>query len=480
MLAFATSERYPSILNRAYAPERAGARVGDDGYYLQLDASQASCPTSGCLVNKQLQSFTRPVIVGDFQACGCTVTSNKAEGARRHGQGEDDLRRTESSVTDRLRVGVIGCGVIAQVMHLVHLNELDSIYELVALCDLSETVLDACAARFGPAATYTDANEMLSNEELDVVMVLTAASHAPHAIAAANAGCHVFVEKPMCYSVEEGKAILEAVRNAGVRMIVGTHKRYDPAYERLLEFLPLDELPFVQSTTLQAPWQPHVHAYPIAYPSVPPLALAKLREEDDARLVAAYPDGTAELRYNYRWTLLDDLVHELNMLRGAIGEPTRVESADVSRSATLINLRFGDIVCHMSWLFAEEGMARYKQELAFVGMKQRVTISLPSPYLRAMPSLLIVEAGSKDTPANSRTVETLSYEEAFRRELVEFAAAINEDREPLTNGVDALHDIALCSAIADVHRTGQPIDNPSALPDWADDFLEAAPERAAM
>jgi predicted dehydrogenase len=371
-------------------------------------------------------------------------------------------------MSDRLRVGVVGCGVIAQVMHLQHLNELDELYELAALCDLSEPVRTACSRRFGPAPTFADVDEMLE-EQLDVVMVLTAGSHAPHAIAAANAGCHVFVEKPMCYSVEEGREMIDAARRAGVQLMVGTHKRYDPAYERLLENLPLPELPFVQSTTLQAPWQPHVHAYPIAFPTSTP-ELERLRAEDDARLVASYPEGTDKERHAYRWTLLDDLVHELNMLRGALGEPDRVEFADVSRELALISLQFGDTACHISWLFAEEGMARYKQELAFIGMERRLTLSLPSPFLRAMPSQFAIEGGSKDTPHAWRTVELLSYEEAFRRELVEFEAAIREQREPRTNAIDGLHDVALCAAIADVHRTRTPIDQPSALPSWAQEL----------
>jgi predicted dehydrogenase len=118
-------------------------------------------------------------------------------------------------------------------------------------------------------------------------------------------------------------------------------------------------------------------------------------------------------------------------------------------------------------------MARYKQELEFVGNERRLILSLPSPFLRAMPSQFAIEGGSKDTPHTWRTVELLSYEEAFRRELVEFEVAIREEREPRTNGVDGLRDIVLCTAIADVHRTREPIDLPSALPDWAIDLATA-------
>jgi hypothetical protein len=64
-------------------------------------------------------------------------------------------------------------------------------------------------------------------------------------------------------------------------------------------------------------------------------------------------------------------------------------------------------------------------------------------------------------------VEVTSFEEAFKRELTEFAAAIAGGRAPRTDAVSALHDIALCRAIALAHITGQPVDLPSALPGWA-------------
>ena len=73
---------------------------------------------------------------------------------------------------------------------------------------------------------------------LDAVMVLTSGNHAPIAIAAAQAGVHVFVEKPMALSVADGLAMIEAAEKAGVCLMVGTMKRYDPAYERLAELLP--------------------------------------------------------------------------------------------------------------------------------------------------------------------------------------------------------------------------------------------------
>jgi len=78
-----------------------------------------------------------------------------------------------------------------------------------------------------------------------------------------------------------------------------------------------------------------------------------------------------------------------------------------------------------------------------------------------MPTQLAIEVGKADTSRAWRTVETVSYIEAFKRELIEFHAAIREDRAPRTDGADGLHDVALCTAIARVYMSGEPAVAPS-------------------
>jgi predicted dehydrogenase len=365
-----------------------------------------------------------------------------------------------------LQVGVVGCGVIAQVMHLPHLAELTDSFEIAAVCDVSEPVATACASRYQVKSVHTSWQDLVA-EQLDVVLVLTSGSHAPIAAAAASAGSHVFVEKPMCLSLDEGREMHDAARAAGVQLMVGTMKRYDPAYERLRELMPRTDLRLVAVTTLESPFEPYIQAYPMIDRVPPPAGvLEALRAEDDERLAAALPDGDDEARYCYRWMLLDNLVHELNMLRGVLGEPDRVHQARLSRTVCDISLGFGPTEVHMSWVELP-GMAHYKQELAFYALDQRVTLTLPSPYLRNMPSQLTIETGRDGTPFAARTVEVVSYQEAFKRELIEFVAAIDAGRPPRTDVIDGLHDVALCAAIAKSHITGAPVDLPSALPGWA-------------
>ena len=360
-------------------------------------------------------------------------------------------------MTEPIRVGVLGCGLIAQVMHLNYLNELPEEFELVAVCDLSEEVASACATRFGAGTVHTRWQDLLE-QPLDAVLVLTSGDHAPVAIAAAQAGKHVFVEKPMALCSEHAARMLEAAETAGVRLMVGTMKRYDPAYERLVALLGewRSKLRLVTVTTLESPLEPYVAHYPLMAPSgVPDEILEELRRGDEQAIDLAIAGADEETRFCYRWILLDSLVHELNALRGALGEPTEVVSADLSRTCVSINLRFGETDCHLSWVDLP-GIARYRQQFAFYAPEQRLTLELPSPFLRNAPSRLFVEGGEAGTAHSWEREELVSFEDAFKCELREFADCVRSGREPRTSGADGLADVRLCEAVA---RANQSLDS---------------------
>jgi len=94
--------------------------------------------------------------------------------------------------------------------------------------------------------------------------------------------------------------------------------------------------------------------------------------------------------------LLDNLVHELNALRGALGEPDVGKYAELSPKVVNLSLTFDGVDCHLSWVDLP-GIARYQQELAFYGLDARATLTLPSPYLRGEPSELATEGGHSDS-----------------------------------------------------------------------------------
>jgi predicted dehydrogenase len=367
----------------------------------------------------------------------------------------------------RKRVGVVGCGLIAQVMHLPYLAELRDRFEVAALCDVSEEVLAGCARAYGVDRTFTRWEELLE-EPLDAVLVLTAGNHAPIAIAAARAGIHVFVEKPMALSASEGAAMLAAAEESDVRLMVGTMKRYDPAYERLVALAAdLDDLRLVRVTTLESALEPYVAHYPMVRPSSPPPTELIAQWQAEERLLvddAIGADAGESDRYCYRNVLLDNLIHEFNMLRGALGEPTAVTYASLDPQCVAVNLRFGDAECHLSWVDLP-GISRYSQQVALYAPDERLVLTLPSPFLRSAPTRLSVEGGEPGTAHAWQRDEVVSYDEPFKRELVVFHDSIVNGSEPRTSGVDGLRDLLLCQAVTRVHRTREPMENPTALPE---------------
>jgi len=355
---------------------------------------------------------------------------------------------------ERLRVGVIGCGLIAQVMHLHYLRELADRFEIAALCDASEELTRACAGDYGVPHVFTRWQDLLA-APLDAVLILTSGSHAPIAIAAAEAGKHMLIEKPMCFSVAEGRAMIEAARRANVTLMVGYNKRYDPAYRRLGEEMRgLADLRLLRVTTLESPLQPYVAHYRMhKAPGLAPGLAAAFQADNQARITAAIGEADPLARHAYHLVLLDSLVHEFNAVRGILGEPDRLDFADIRENGLTVVLRFGAAECIIAWVDLP-GIARYQMELAFYAPDRRLTLSFPSPFLRSMPTLLQVEGGTPPSPEAWRSEQVVSYAESFKEELIHFHDCIVNGRQPVTSGEDALGDIALCEAIiaAYLHR----------------------------
>ena len=366
-------------------------------------------------------------------------------------------------MTRRLRVGVVGTGVIAQVMHLHYLGELADRFDIAAVCDIVPENARACAERYGVPAAFTDWREML-RQPLDAVLVLTSGSHAPIAIAAAEAGLHVLVEKPMCFSTSEGLAMVAAAERGGVTLMVAYPKRYDPAFGRFKrEVAAVADGRLLRVTTLESPLQPYIGHYPLLAPAPVPSEVAdRLRDETDASIRSAIGDADEFERRVYHQVLLDTMVHELNTVRGVLGEPDRLDYVDVREHGLTAMLRFGDLPVAIHWIDLP-GIARYEMEFALYASDRRVTLSFPSPFLRSEPALLAIEGGEPGTTRSWRTEETVSYESAFKRELAAFADCVMTGTAPATSGNDGLADVALCQAIIESHRSGQPVDKPTSI-----------------
>jgi predicted dehydrogenase len=108
-------------------------------------------------------------------------------------------------------------------MHLPFLTEMRELFDVRAICDISPALVEQVGDVFHIQNRYTNYATMLARDDLDAVAILTP-DHAPIAIAAARAGKHIFVEKPMCFGLDEGRAMIAAAEQHGVTLMVGYMK----------------------------------------------------------------------------------------------------------------------------------------------------------------------------------------------------------------------------------------------------------------
>lgn len=125
------------------------------------------------------------------------------------------------------RIAIIGLGEVAKV-HLESFKLLDNL-EIIAVCDTQQCVANLTGKNLG-AEAFTNYRDLLANCHPDLVIVLTPAStHCEIVIAIAEAGFHVFCEKPMAVTLEDGEAMVSACKHANVSLFYGSCFRYLPA-----------------------------------------------------------------------------------------------------------------------------------------------------------------------------------------------------------------------------------------------------------
>jgi predicted dehydrogenase len=342
-----------------------------------------------------------------------------------------------------LKVGIIGCGSIAQIMHLPYLHELRDRFEVTALCDLSESLLAVLGQQYGVRHIYTDFRELLNHADVDAVMVLSR-HHAPAAIAAVGAGKHVFVEKPMVVNLDEADELIATARSAGVQVMVGYMKRYDPDYlAGLTELAPIrDHVRLIELHDLIGPNAAFVaHHHVHRFDDIPAEVLAYHSEAFDAACSVAIGAASADLRTAYN-LLLGLNTHDISILRGAFGSPEEVVSADIWHGGRYITaaMRYSDD-CRCIFYTGMHSVVRFDERISCVSPERIVEIAFPSPFLKNTPTLVHVH--EQRDGCYSTTCLTPSYEEAFREELIHFHECVVHNRAPRTDAVDARNDHVL-------------------------------------
>jgi predicted dehydrogenase len=357
----------------------------------------------------------------------------------------------------RLRIGVVGAGLIGQVEHIPNLLRMRDRFELVGVADASAKMRAELDRRgIKPFPDY----QSLLECSLDALLIAAPDQyHAEMTLAALAKGVHVFCEKPLCFSVSEAREVKAARDKAGRVVQVGYMKRFDPNYELLRGMMPEGGrgLRFI-SVEVQDPdfWPFNQHQGDfVKIDDVPPALIAEGR----ARMVRQVERATgkvldgAALR-GFTNSYCSSLVHNINAVHGLLST-MGVETDGVIGAAFFaggdgghgsLRLKDRDAIWQMTHLFVPH-VADYRERISLYFDDAVFELTFPSPYLNHFPTRLHVARSQGNVW--QRTEYRAGYEEAFIRELIGFWSSVAEGASVRNTVEHAERDLELAARLAE-------------------------------
>jgi predicted dehydrogenase len=358
----------------------------------------------------------------------------------------------------RVRIGVVGAGLIGQVEHIPNLQRLPERYQIVGIADASPRMRSELERR--GLRAFSHYGELLDCE-LDAILIAAPDPyHLEITLAALERGVHVFCEKPVCFAAEDAREIIK-VRDRTRKLVqVGYMKRFDPSYEMLRDLMPKDGagLRFI-SVEVQDPdfWPFNQHQGAFVKSddvAAELIADARAKREEQVRRATGSLLTGAEM-WGFTNSYCSSLIHDINAVHGLL-DVMGLDTAEVIGAAFFaggdgghgsVRLKGRDAIWQMTHLFVPK-VADYRERISLYFDDAVFELTFPSPYLNHFPTRLTVarSEGSRWEHAEYRA----SYEEPFVRELIAFWRGITAG-EPVRNTVeDAARDLELAARLAKV------------------------------
>jgi predicted dehydrogenase len=353
-------------------------------------------------------------------------------------------------MTDLLRVGIVGCGEAAQIIHLPALAQLPDRFRVTALCDVSHAVLNGVAERWNVAARHTDAADLIARADVDVVLIANPhVHHAEVAILAMNAGKHIMIEKPVCLTLEDADRLVEIQARTQVIAQVGYMRRYAPAFLEAVSLIPSrGEIrrarvhDVIGQNALIVGSTSHV----FRGNDIPSDLLARGVQLHQEQITSAIGEVSPDVARAYL-LLLALGSHDTSAMRELIGTPRGVLFAAQRWEGRFIAaaLDYGSFVCEFAIGVDQIGRMDAYLEVD-IGSKM-IRVEYDTPYIRNLPARLVVT--EPDAVVGLRhTTSFATRQDAFVLEWQVFHDNVTTRRVPKTSLIDAREDLALFGAIA--------------------------------
>lgn len=368
---------------------------------------------------------------------------------------------------EKIKVCVVGCGRIATLNVMGYKDHPDA--ELYAVCDLNRERAEAFAKEMNVKKIYTDYEEALRDEAIDVIELLVPHHlHCKMTVQACEAGKHVSVQKPMALSLEECDIMIEAAKKAGVKLKVYENFIFYPPYVKAKELISQGEIGEPLTIRIKMNAGNNKHGW-----KVDPATWAWRMEESKS--------GGGEL-------VFDDGNHKFSIARYFMGEPDSVFAyigksimegeTFIKKDGTEVQFyqdapsmitwkckggkRYG--VFDITWSKDMEINSDYyacDERVEITGTKGVIWITRCTGKMLQLPTLILYRDGQTIEYNNLRD----DWADSFIDSTKDFIEAIKNDRDPVLTGEDGREVIKFSLAAMKSAELNQPV-----LVDSLDDY----------
>jgi myo-inositol 2-dehydrogenase/D-chiro-inositol 1-dehydrogenase len=308
----------------------------------------------------------------------------------------------------KVNIGVIGVGRIGR-LHARNLKYQIPGTKVLAVADIFEESAREVASQLEIPIAEKDYRALLENKNINAVVICSSTdTHAQIISEAAQAGKHIFCEKPIALDVEKIDQAIAAVKKAGVKLQVGFNRRFDPSFKKAKDL--------VASGTIGTP---HLVRITSRDPEPPPISYLKVSGGIFLDMMIHDFDMA---RY-----LLDQEVVELMAVGSCLVDPAIGEAGDIDTAIVTLKYEGG------AWGTIDnsrKAVYGYDQRIEIFGSEGCVMVGNPKPTE-------VIVNSAKDTISDKPLYFFIErYQEAYLAEMGEFIKCVQENREPSVGGFD--------------------------------------------